>query len=308
MPLVVLLYALFASVFTISKVGLYYTEPFFFVGSRMVMAGVLMLGYQYFVKKETFNWSGAGALCLLKLSFFNIYLTNTCEFLGLKYLTSFKTCFFYSFSPFISALLSYLILSEKMTKKKWIGLIIGFIGLLPIILTQSGAEEKMGTLFYLSWPEIYVITAATASVYGWIMLRQLINEHKVSPMMANGWSMLIGGTLALFHSYFVENWNPFPVTKFVPFFECAIALMIISNLVCYNLYGYLLKRFTATFMSFAGFQTPLFSAFFGWFFLNEVVGFPFFIALAIVFGGLVVFYQEEMREGEMFAKIGRERV
>lgn len=297
MYLVFVLYAFFASVFTISKTGLQYTQPLFFVGSRMAVAGVILLAYEKWVKKRDISLQKKALWPLLGLAVFNIYLTNAFEFWGLQYLTSFKTCFLYSLSPFFSACFSYLVFSEKMTPKKWLGMFIGFAGFLPVLMSQSREEEGMGHLFFLSWAEISVILASVCTVYGWVLMRKVVKQEGCSPMLANGWSMLGGGMLALLHSRLTENWNPVPVNSFVPFIECFILLIIISNFICYNLYGALLKRFTATFVSFAGFTTPLFTAFFGWFFLGEVIPPEFFISAAVVFLGLFLFNQEELKLG-----------
>ena len=301
MILVFVLYALFASVFTICKVGLEVTQPFFLIGSRMVAAGFILLLYQYFFQKQSFQQIKKEDWILFgKLAFFNIYLTNACEFWGLQYLSSFKTCFIYSLSPFLSALFSYFLFSETLSQRKWAGLIVGFGGFLPILLNASDPNEPSSS-YWISAPEIAVMIAAVSSVYGWILLRQIVKNEGHSPMMANGLSMVIGGLLALGHSYLTENWNPLPINNYTIFFECALALILISNLICYNLYGYLLKKFSATFISFAGFTTPLFAAFFGWFFLGEILTWPFYLSAFIVFGGLVLFYQEELKQ-EYFAK------
>src|SRR5262249_12480088 len=159
-----------------------------------------------------------------------------------------KTCFIYSLSPFLSALFSYFILSEKMPLKKWIGLIVGFIGFLPILLQQSTEEQETGHFLLFSYAEIAVLCAAACSVYGWILLGQLINEGGYSPITANGYSMLLGGAMALVNSMFVEAWDPVPVTEFLPFFECNIILILVSNIICYNLYGVLLRKFSPTFL------------------------------------------------------------
>lgn len=293
MFLVILLYALFASVFTISKAALGYSEPFFLVGSRMLIAGVLMLGYQYIFNRAEFTFNKAHLWRLLRLALFNIYLTNVFEFWGLKYLTSFKTCFIYSLSPFISALLAYYLCNEVMGWKKWLGLAIGFLGFIPILINHTSSEDQTGHIFFFSGAELAVMAAAASAVYGWILLKQLVNENGYSPFTANGLSMVLGGTLALGHSFFVEEWKPIPVTEYAPFLECTFYLIVISNLVCYNLYGYLLKRFSATFMSFAGFITPFFTALFGWFLLGETVTWPFYASAAIVFIGLTIFNQQE---------------
>ena len=295
MFLVFLLYALFASVFTIAKTGLMVSQPFFLVGTRMLLAGIILLLYQVFIKKESLRFKPQTWGCLFLLAIFNIYLTNVFEFWGLRYLTSFKTCFIYSLSPFLSALFSYFLLSEKLTKKKWSGLLVGFLGFLPILLSQTTSEEEAGGLFFFSWAELAVMMAAICSVYGWILLKQLVNDHQLSPLTANGTSMLAGGFLALCHSFIVEDWNPIPVTNMPIYLECTILLIIISNLICYNLYGSLLKRYSATFMSFAGFTTPLFTALFGWVVLGEVITWPFYLSFAIVLTGLFLFDQEDLR-------------
>lgn len=292
---VILLYALFASVFTIAKTGLEYSQPFFLVGSRMFLAGILMLGYQFFVHRQSFSFKKEHFWRVFRLALFNIYLTNAFEFWGLRYLTSFKTCFIYSLSPFVSALLSYLMFTEKMSLKKWMGLGIGFLGFIPILLNETSSEQQAGHFFYFSWAELAVMGAAVSSVYGWILLKQLVQENEYSPLMANGLSMLMGGAMALIHSSLTENWNPVPVNSYIPFFECAVLLIIISNLICYNLYGFLLKKYSATFVSFAGFTTPLFTALFGWYWLGEIVTLPFYLSAGIVFVGLFMFYQDELK-------------
>lgn len=292
---VFLLFALFASVFTVSKIGLEYTQPFFLIGTRMLVAGVLLVGYEFFRQGNQLKMDWQGWRRIFRLAIFNIYITNVLEFWGLKYLTSFKTCFIYSLSPFISALFSYLIFTEKMTIKKWVGLVVGFLGILPILLSETSLEQETGHFFMFSWAELAVIVAATTSVYGWILLRQIVNDNGYSPMLANGMSMIIGGGMALIHSSFVEDWNPIPVSSFLPFLLCAAWLLVVSNLICYNLYGWLLKRFSATFMSFAGFTTSMFSAFFGWAFLSENLTWPFFASTLIILFGLTIFYQEELK-------------
>jgi len=295
---VILLYALFASVFTISKTGLEYSEPLFFVGTRMMLAGLIMLTFQYVFYRKSFIFKREHFWRLFRLALFSIYLTNVFEFWGLKHLTSFKTCFIYSLSPFISAILSYFIFAEKLAIKKWIGLFVGFVGFLPILLSQTATEELAGQFFCFSLAELAVVAAAIFSVYGWIILSQLVKENEYSPLMINGLSMLIGGTFALCHSFLVETWQPLPVSSWTPFILCTLGLIVISNLICYNLYGTLLKKYSATFMSVAGFTTSFFTAFFGWIYLGEEITWPFYLSALIVFFGLLLFYRQEIKDAK----------
>ena len=190
-----------------------------------------------------------------------------------------------------------------MTKMKWTGLLVGFLGFVPILLSKTGDEQIAGELWVFSWAELAVVFAAIFSVYGWILLKQLVQMMATLPLQANGLSMLIGGAVAFSHSFVVEHWQPRPLGSWVPFLECTLFLILVSNCICYNLYGFLLKRFSATFMSFAGLTTPIFAALFGWMFHSEVPNISFYISFLIVFFGLYLFYQEELKSKVIAQKI-----
>ncbi len=263
----------------------------------MTLAGILLLIHQFVFNRQAFKIKSAHILPLIMLGLVSIYITNIAEIWGIQFMSSAKACLIYSLSPFIAALVAYWILKERLSGKKWVGLCIGFVGLTPILFTQSSSADLAKDLLFFSWPELALVTAVFASVYGWILLKKIINEYRYTPIMANGISMLIGGILALSHSYLCgENWNPLPVLngKYAAFLECALWMTLISNVVCYNLYGYLLKRFSATFMSLAGLVTPLFASLFGWYFLNEVITWHFFASMVLFSVGLAIFYQEEL--------------
>ena len=52
MVLVIFMYALFASTFTLGKAALSYVSPFLFIGMRMILGGSLLLTYHRLVKKR----------------------------------------------------------------------------------------------------------------------------------------------------------------------------------------------------------------------------------------------------------------
>lgn len=303
MHLVILLYALFASLFSLSKATLGYTEPFFLIGSRMLFAGLLLLAHQFIFNRQAFQIKVHHIKFLVLLAFLNIYLTNVSEIWGIQHMVSAKACLIYSLSPFLAALVAYFVLRETLSLKKWVGLSIGFVGLIPIFMTQTQTEKMAGDLPFISMAEIALLIAVFCSVYGWTLLKKIISEFKYTPVMANGLSMTLGGTLALLHSYFAgESWNPIPVSDMGPFIQNTLIMCLISNIICYNLYGYLLKRYTATFMSFAGLVTPFFASLFGWYFLGETITWHFFASIALFSVGLSIFYQEELRKEKVFVK------
>lgn len=292
MWLIVLLYALFSSSFVIGKALLHYTSPVFLCGIRMSLGGSLLLTYQYFYAHKHFRLKRKHMKYYIQLVIFGFYLTHIFRFWALNHMPSFKACFLYNIAPFFSAFYSYLFFREKMTQKQWLGLIIGFLGMAPMLITSSPGEAPLGEFAYISWPELALLVSVGTHSYSWIIMRKLIRDKSYSPMMVNGIGMTAGGMLALSTSFMMGSF--WPVSSMWPFFGLLALTIIISNFICYNLYGYLLKSYTTTFLSFAGFLGPFFGALYGWTFLKETIGWPFYLSSIIVFVGLYLFYQDEL--------------
>jgi drug/metabolite transporter (DMT)-like permease len=297
--LVVFMYAAWSSVFALGKWTLEHCPPLFLTASRMILAGGLLLAFLAFRNRTALKINGKQLASIALLALFNIYLTNALEFWGLQQMTAAKTCFFYSLSPFFSALFSYLHFGERMNTRKWLGMGIGFLGFIPVLLQQKGANELLSSLSFISWPELAMIGATICSVYGWILLRLLVRNQDTSSLMANGSSMLIGGCFALGHSFLVDSWHPLPVSAAdaLPFTQGILAMTLVSNLLCYNLYGFLLKRFTATFISFMGLLSPIFASFTAWALLGEALSPVLLFSTSVVSMGLWLIYSAEIRQG-----------
>lgn len=297
--LVILMYAGWSSMFSLGKMALEHSPPLFLTATRMLLAGVLLLGFMAFKNRKAFKFTPKQFISICLLALFSIYLTNAFEFWSLQHMTAAKTCFIYSLSPFFSALFSYLHFGEKMNGRKWIGMLIGFVGIVPVLAIQKGSSELLSGLLYLSWPELAMMAASVCTVYGWVLLRLVVKDSTMSPLMANGASMFIGGIFALVHSYFVEAWNPLPVASSaaMPFTQGLLVMTLISNIICYNIYGLMLRRFTATFLSFMGVLSPIFASIMGWIFLGESISPIIFLSTAIVSFGLWLIYSAELKQG-----------
>ena len=295
---VFLVYAIWSSCFSLGKIALQYSPPVFLTSFRMLLAGAIILLFLLIKNKIAFKLSLKHYLSLFVLGFFSIYLTNICEYWGLQHLSAAKTCFIYSLSPFFSMLFSYIHFKEKLNLKKCIGLLIGFIGFIPVLHMQSGSESLFSLCTSLSLPDLAVIAAAAFSMYGWVLLRLLVKQD-ISPVMVNGMSMVFGGAMALIHSFFIDAWHPWPVSEggVTPFLGSVLITTFISNILCYNLYGYMLKKFTATFLSFAGLLSPIFASLSGWVLLGEKPSPIIFLSTFVVCLGLWIVYQAELKQG-----------
>jgi len=297
--MVILTYAIWSSTFSIGKWTLAYTSPLFLTSARMVLAGIILLVYLILFRRKSLKINLKQFISIIIMATFSIYLTNAFEFWGLQHLSAAKTCFIYSLSPFFAALFSYIHFKERMNKKKWIGMGIGFLGFLPVLSTQTGSESLLQAFSFVSWPELAIMGAALCSVYGWVLLRLAVKDQEIPTLTANGIGMLFGGFLALINSFLVESWSPTPVSagNVMPFLGGTLLMTLISNIICYNLYGMMLKRFTATFLSFMGLLSPIFASLNSWIVLGEKPSLVIFASTTVVSLGLWMVYQAELKQG-----------
>lgn len=267
MILLVLLYGLLALAFTIGKHALDYTQPCFLIAFRMLIAGSAMLAYILYKNRTLRFIYKKDMLLFLQTALFHIYIAYIGEFWALQFITSSKTTLFYSLTPFISAVLAYFLFKEKFGGYKIFGMILGFIGVCPMLFMQTDMPEFGAELFRISLPEVVLLGAVVSSSYAWFLVKKLMDRgyHLIS---INGIAMFIGGILALITSIIFEIILPVSqgqsvvvVAEWLPFLQWTFGLILIANVIGYNLYAFLLQRYTVTFVSLAGCLCPLFGAF-----------------------------------------------
>lgn len=296
MWLIFILSILLSIAFVLAKLTIGYTEPIFLASVRLIGAGVALLAYYFsrngfklHIKKQ--DW-----ILFAQVAIVGLFVFSVLDAWSIQYLSSIKASFMYNLMPFVSALLSYWYFSEVMTPKKWLGLLIGFIGFVPLLLVQSeGAGSFTGIAAKLPLAELISLAAMTSYVYGLIKIRILVRDRGYSPLLVSGLGMLTAGIAAFFVSWHVEGWMPF--VQPLRFWSYAIMLIITGNIALYNLYAYLLKRYTATLIALVLQLSPIITAGLGALFLSEPILLVFIFAAAVIPFGLLLFYKEEVRQG-----------
>lgn len=286
--------ALLSTTFVIAQKALAIVSPIFLIGFRMTSAGLLLLGTLALFSRRQLNLKKTDFLTFAKIGFFHIYLAFIAEFWGLQYISGPKVALLFNFGPFITALLSYFMLRERLIWQQILGLVISFAGFLLIIFEQVPAEQIAGEIFSISLPEIAILVSATSSVYAWLTIQKLSIKN-YSPVFINGIGMLGGGLLALLT---VPLFETYPSLNLAQFGELSLwvgLLILISNVFCYNMYAWLLKRYSATFLSMTSLTIPVFAALWEWLFLGKTMSLIFYLALIIISTGLILFYLGESK-------------
>lgn len=293
MTFIILLQALFATSFPIGKYLLTFAAPLFVSGIRMLVAGSILLIYQYFLPSSEFKIKRKHFWIFAQIIVLGMYVTYGLRLYALDVLPVWKVSFFYNLSPFLSALYAYFLFKEKLTTKQWTGLSIGFIGMIPMLLSKSAEEATLGEFFYISIYELFLIISVSLHCYSWLLIQKLVKHKNYDTSFVNGICMASAGLISLITSYMFEG--PAPVYNPIAFCKGLTFMIFVSNILCHNIYAGLLKKYSATFMSFTSFLSPIFAALYSWAFFQETISWHFYLSIVIVLMGLYVFYQDELK-------------
>ncbi len=150
MTFIILLQALFATSFPMGKYLMNFVSPLFLSGTRMLIAGTILLIYEYFISSEKFSFKKKHFWIFAQIIILGQYITYGLRLYALQVLPIWKVSFFYNLSPFLTALYAYLLFNQRLLFNQWLGLFIGFLGMLPILISSSPAEATMGEMFSIS--------------------------------------------------------------------------------------------------------------------------------------------------------------
>lgn len=314
-------FAFLASATMANKYALYSLTPTFMVALRMLGAGLILL---FYYRKNThrlsYSYFKKDLPILFGISLLTLFIPSVCKAYALQNMLASKASFFGSLDPFVTSMYAYLFFRETLSFKKIIGILLGFTGMLVILVTRAHAPEQTLMAFSVfSYPELAALIAMAVGRLGWMFVQQLIRNERYTGAELNGLLMTLSGIIALIVpfvgvafsiiiSYFAPAWAPvynlndaFAVFHLNPASEYSIYALLFfigytiffGNVIGYTMYANFLKKHSITFISLAGFSVPMYTYLF-----DAMLGNPispmFLVAAAITFTGLIIFYQDEI--------------
>jgi drug/metabolite transporter (DMT)-like permease len=288
MILVFVLYAVLALTFPVAQYATRYADPFFIVASRMIMAGILLLGAQRFYYQQPLTMKKKDCWLFIKTGIFHIFLAFVPEFWALQYLSALKVNVMFSATPFITAFFEMYLLKKRFTRYQIAGMGIGTAGALFLTVTTATKHCNTATCLYPFLPEIMLMIAIACAAYAWFVINEL-RARGYDLLFINGTAMLTGGFMSAITVPFFGNTSNL-VSNWQVFWATTLVLIVISNVLVYQLYGTLLRYYQPTFLSLAGFLCPLFGAVYATLFFGECLTWHYMVAFVIIFIGLFLFW------------------
>lgn len=263
-------YFIWGSTYLAIRFGIESFPPFLMAGTRFTVAGLILYVAMRFLGSPNptrQQWLGASMVGLLLPALGNgtvCYVQQT--------VSSSVAALSIATAPIWMAIFSS-IWGHKITGKEWLGIAVGFVGI--VLLNVGGSLHGN-----LSSALLLIFAAATWS-FGSVWGKRLAMP---SGLMASAAQMLAGGmALLLVSSFQGETW---PQTISQKSWGAMLFLVVLGSLVAYSAYQYLLKTVRPLVASSNTFVNPVVAFVVGIWFANEHVTTTEFIALGVILIGV----------------------
>ena len=251
-----------------------YLEPFAFILMRVIGATILFWSISLFFKEKVANKDKLKmALC----GVFGVAANQLLFFKGLDETTRINAAIIMVASPIIVALLSALIIKEKPSILRLIGIVIGLGGACFIIL-QNNTDNEGSTLF----GNLLIILNATSYGLYLVLVKPLMSKY--SPLTVIKWVFTFGLIMVLpFGLTELDTiiWNmPNDIILKIGF------VIIFTTFFCYlfNIYG--VKRVSPTVVSSYIYLQPILTSFIAVVSGHETISSAMIVSSVLIFLGV----------------------
>lgn len=270
-------YFIWGSTYLAIRFGIESFPPFLMGGIRFTVAGVILYAVMRFLgapNPTRQQWLGATIVGILLPALGNgtvCYVQQT--------VSSSVAALSIATAPIWMAIFSS-IWGHKITRREWIGIAVGLVG---IVLLNVG-----GSLHGQVFSALLLIFAAASWSFGSVWGKHL---SMPSGLMAPACQMLMGGIALLAFSTFQGERYPEVVT--IKSWMAILFLIVLGSIVAYSAYQYLLKTVRPLVASSNTFVNPVVAFAVGIWLANESVTPTEYIALAVILVGVFLVLNAE---------------
>lgn len=261
--------------FTALKFALDHTTPFLLASLRTVVGGTFLITLAL-VRGERIprRLDDLGRIFVVSLSITTV--SSALLIFGVNRVPAGVASLMSSTMPLFTAVLSFILLSVRVTTIGLIGLAVGFSGTVLLASPSlGGGTETVGI--------VSLGLSALAWAFGTVFMKWR-DFSRVSPIMLVGVQLVMSAAILVPFALVVEgtattDWS---LGLFVPLFYAAIP----ANAVTFSLMATVVKLATPTQAASTAYLIPVFGVFFGWLIRDETLGRAEFLGGALVIIGV----------------------
>ncbi len=248
-----------------------------FAGIRFTLAGILTVIIGSFAAKKPLVPKKKSFKYILALATVQTVLQYVFFYSGLARAGGVSSSIINGSNVFLAVLVAaFVFRTEKMTLKKAIGCILGFLGV--VVVSLGGGE-----VHFTPTGEGFILISAAAYAFSTVMIK-LFSKHE-NPVLLSGWQFIVGGVIMTAAALILGG----HITIHGAAAVGLIFYMACISAVAYSIWGLLMKYNDVSRVAVFGCANPIMGTVLSAIFLNEsgVIGMRIILALALVSAGII---------------------
>ncbi|MCM3340584.1 MULTISPECIES: DMT family transporter [unclassified Paenibacillus] len=289
----------FGTTFLAIKIGVDASAPpFLSSGIRFFVAGLLLFGWMIWRKKASFSLLLRKEMLLTGIGL--TFGTFAPLYWGEQYVASGIAAVFSATAPILILLLQMIIMRQTPSRRSLIGCIVGFIGVILIILPAITLSASMWLLI----GSLVILIGELFYSCGAIYSKQVTKRFpEASPIALNAAQMMYGGALLLMLSACTEHWY-FKSLLSADVIGSMLYLIVIGSMIGHSLFYWLVAKTTPVFASTWLYVSPLIALTIGVLLYGEAITWVTVVGAATIIVGTVLVNYESLKQ--LFQKPQRE--
>jgi drug/metabolite transporter (DMT)-like permease len=272
-----------ATSFSITKIGLGETEPLTLAFIRSFLASMFLMiillvkeRNLQLVRSTRADWKH-----FVLLGATGIALFNALQNAGVQYTSSALAGVLVNTNPLFILILSRMLLNERITRNQVIGMVTGFAGLVVVLFAGHSVAEFVGSGAFRG--SLLLIGCALSWAAYSILNKRLSGEY--SPLHLTTIAYVFG-SFALLPFVLALEKVPRPFLYSTRSWMIILYLGIVASGIAYLLWNYALSRMDASKASAFLFLMPVITTLIGWLCMGEVITAEFIIGTVLVLAGI----------------------
>ncbi len=263
------------SAFAVIKVGLGYSPPVLFAGTRTLLCGAVMA-------LAALVWGGGANLkrdwpVYLLLAVFNVALFMGLQTFTILYMPSGSAAVVIYLQPILVGLLAYLMLGEPLSATKVLGLLLGFTGVVAVSV-GSFSEVSLVTPLGVA----FGIGSALSWALGTVFFKRY--GERLSMLWAVAATFLLGGIVLTSLGLALESFSEITWNRI--FIASWLYSALVGTALAWMLWLGLVRDDEASRVAAYVFFVPLVSVLLGALFLGEILNALLLLGAALVVTGI----------------------
>jgi drug/metabolite transporter (DMT)-like permease len=263
------------------KISLEGIPPFLGAGLRFLIAVPLLYSYLRLrrisikVPRRVYSLVAITAILIYGVDYGLVYWSE-------QYISAGVTAILFATFPFFTGIFSHFVVkSETLGTNIYVGLFLGFLGVLATFYEELFAASPEGRVF---WATLAVIISAMAGALATVLTKKHLTSLNTGSLALN--QTVLGGILllliALIRSEFGEaTWSP------VSLFGLAY-LGAVASALAFTLFYWLLQRMSAVTLASMIYILPIVAVICEWVIYGEVITLNAVIGMVLIFVGIAI--------------------